>query len=136
MTARKVLKSPRTHPHEIAGVIPYEVWVPVSGYPGYFVSNYGRVCSIDRVVNPSGGKTQTCYGRVLQPGINVSGHRYVFLGRHNRKSVHVLVLTAFMGPCPKGHEGLHFDDDKRAAINDIWRIANFAVYEAEKASRS
>jgi HNH endonuclease/NUMOD4 motif-containing protein len=93
-------------PHSIAGCKQGESWRPVVGFDGYFVSSIGRVCSVDRIIN---GKY--CRGRILRPGAQASGHITVALGRGNTKGVHVLVLEAFIGPCPDGQEALHADDN-------------------------
>lgn len=38
-----------------------------------------------------------------------SGHLSVAIGKDNSRLVHVLVLEAFVGPCPDGQESLHGD---------------------------
>lgn len=96
----------RSNPSHIAGLRVLEHWLSIQGYDGYFVSNQGRVCSVDRVV-----KGQICRGKVLRPGAQASGHMTVALGRGNTKGVHVLVLEAFVGPCPDDCECLHWDDN-------------------------
>ena len=93
-----------------------EVWKAVPGYEGeYEVSSFGRVRSLDRCVPrlSRDGKTGVRYvtGRVLRPGPSKSGHRTVSLGRNNSKQVHALVLLAFEGVAPSGHEVLHIDGD-------------------------
>jgi HNH endonuclease len=79
------------------------------------------VCSVDRVIVCSGTirktKEQFRRGRILRPGPANSEHLTVVLGRGNTQSVHVLVLTAFVGPSPPGCEGLHGDDNP--TNNDI-----------------
>lgn len=107
MSKRQARTDMRYSPYLIApSADPTEVWRWVVGVDGYCVSNRGRVCSIDRIIN---GKI--CRGRLLRPGAQASGHVTVALGRRNSKSVHVIVLEAFCGPCPDGHEGLHYDDN-------------------------
>jgi hypothetical protein len=55
-------------------------------------------------------------GRILRPGPKPSGHvsvliRRVSAGGMGSIDVHTLVLKAFVGPCPEGHECCHHDDD-------------------------
>lgn len=92
-----------------------EEWRPVVGYEGlYEVSDYGRVRSLDRWVT-RGSAHHVQPGRVLRPGTTKGGHQLVALsvnGVATSLFVHRLVLAAFVGPCPDGMEGLHWDDDK------------------------
>ena len=75
-----------------------EIWAILPDDPRYLVSTLGRVYS------------RLCH-RVLRPGRKPSGHYSVALGRGNSRDVHHLVLIAFRGPRPPGHEGLHTDDE-------------------------
>jgi hypothetical protein len=100
-----------------------EIWKPVVGFEGrYEVSDLGRVKSLarveiyQRVDQYSDNKNiltveRRCKERILRPGARASGHVSVALG-HPAKSydVHILVLTAFVSPCPKGHECCHDND--------------------------
>jgi len=50
----------------------------------------------------------------LSPNINWAGYHRVNLypkrkGAHRTQSIHRLVLEAFVGPCPDGHETRHID---------------------------
>ena len=75
-----------------------EVWRPV-GVKRYEVSSHGRVRN---------GRT----GHVLRPWANPRGYLYVDLGRRPQRltrSVHSLVLDAFVGPAPAGHDVDHVD---------------------------
>lgn len=85
-----------------------ERWLPVQGFDLYEVSDRGSVRSLPR-------DFPRLKGRVLKPGITPKGHRFVVLshrGVPSTKSVHILVLEAFIGPRPEGMLGLHRDDDK------------------------
>ena len=80
-----------------------ERWLPVVGFPGYEVSDLGRVRSYRRSSVP----------RLLKPSPRqVDGHLQVTLmadgARHNRKA-HQLVLEAFVGPRPYGKVSRHLD---------------------------
>lgn len=88
-----------------------ETWKPVVGFPGYEVSDYGRVRSW---LNTGG------YGHRAEPKIRKvtahknGGHLWLALrsgGKYQYRFVHRLVLEAFVGPCPTGQEGCHRDDD-------------------------
>jgi hypothetical protein len=77
-----------------------EEWRPVAGFPGYQVSDYGRVFSSHS-------------GMTLKPQ-RTKAALQVFL-RHNgmtfQRRVHRLVLEAFVGECPPGMECRHLDGD-------------------------
>lgn len=92
-----------------------ENWKDIPGYEGrYQVSDLGRVRSVDRrvrLVAHGIETTRLARGQMLRPGGRQSGHLTVALGRGNSQSVHVLVMLAFEGPCPDGHEVLHEDHD-------------------------
>lgn len=88
-----------------------ETWKDIPGYAGrYQVSDAGRVRSLDHYVRLVAHGVETrrlSPGRVLRPGPSTSGHLSVTLGRGNTKQVHALVMLAFEGPPPPGHEVLH-----------------------------
>lgn len=87
----------------------------VPGYPGYRVGDDGSVWSCRKHWGLAYNKGTTSYlsntWRKLKPGIGSAGHLIVTLcpGRHTR-SVHQLVLEAFVGPCPPGMQCRHFPD--------------------------
>ncbi len=85
-----------------------ERWLPVPAYPGYEVSDRGRVRSITRTKQTSAGP-RVYRGRMLKPCINSrTGYPQVHMGRGRcPRTVHQLVLEAFAGPCPPGMEALH-----------------------------
>lgn len=83
----------------------HETWQPVPGYEGiYSASNLG---AIRRDVRSKGYAA----GRILKPSPNGTGYFKVVLckpGTKNRQLlVHRVVLSAFVGPCPKGMEANH-----------------------------
>jgi hypothetical protein len=90
-----------------------EVWRDIPGYEGrYQVSNMGRVRSLDhkvRVVAKGVDTFRRSPGKVLRPGRCQSGHMSVAIGKGNSRPVHQLVLHAFVGPTPEGHEVLHLN---------------------------
>ena len=96
-----------------------ERWLPIAGYEGsYEVSDLGRVRSLDRI--DSGGHARI--GKVLSPCAERDQHLSVTLctgGSRRNFQVHHLVLVTFVGPCPPGMEGCHWND-----IPDDNRLAN------------
>jgi hypothetical protein len=90
----------------------------IPGFPGYRVGSDGSVWSCRN----KHGDLQDEWHR-LTPRPRVTGHpprkgRYLQVliapspgARPRNLSVHRLVLLAFIGPCPPGHETCHGDDD-------------------------
>lgn len=128
-----------------------ERWLPVVGFDGYEVSDMGRVRSTDRMC-PHTVKGRLFFrhrkGVILKPGTAKSGHQFVVLGRGNGFHVHVLVLLAFVGPCPPRHESLHGDGNaannrkgnlrwgtRRENVADAIRHGTFRRGEATKTSK-
>lgn len=93
-----------------------ENWKDVVGYEGrYQVSSLGRVKSL----RFRGHAKES----VLKSTPNYSGYHVVTLGVDRKQfRVHVLVLEAFLGKRPDGHEGCHGDGDKNnnALTNLRW----------------
>lgn len=89
-----------------------EQWKTIDGFPGYEVSWLGRVKSLARIVrrNTSDMKIQE---RILKIRLTSNGYVRVSMRNENghMKSVrvHRIVLAAFVGPCPDGHEARHHD---------------------------
>jgi hypothetical protein len=88
---------------------PIEEWRAVRGFEGrYEVSNLGRVRTLS-AYRPS------YHLKVLTPYVQNRGYRYVVLrGAGTQKktvAVHRLVLDAFVGPRPAGHECAHGNGD-------------------------
>jgi hypothetical protein len=79
------------------------------GYKGYRVGDDGSVWSKRRgggwgewrKLKPSGGPNRSCSGYGL----------YDSSSKLKTHKAHRLVLTAFVGPCPIGMEGCHWDGD-------------------------
>lgn len=89
-----------------------EQWQSVDKWPGYEVSNHGRVRSVDRTAICGDGVVRRWKGRVLKQTPAKSGYLQVSLScgpRLRTARVHVLVATAFHGPCPDGMECRHLD---------------------------
>lgn len=93
-----------------------EIWKPIRGFEDYYeVSDFGKVRSVDRVVERR-GSTVKLHGRLLAPRPQVSGHLAVCLSRNGVVSqyrVHTLVLGAFVGEKPGNMECLHKDGNAK-----------------------
>ncbi|KDQ65711.1 hypothetical protein DT87_00190 [Streptomyces sp. NTK 937] len=80
-----------------------EQWRDVTGFPGYRVSDEGRIRGIR--------------GHVLRPGQDKRGYARVVLMKDRTRvarSVHRLVLTEFVGEPPgAGAQGAHLDGNPR-----------------------
>ena len=88
---------------EIQLTIPFEEWLPIPGYEGWYsVSNYGRIRR-----DKSFGITWA--GRILRQSRR-GDYLKVTLCKYPIKtqvSIHTMVARAFLGPCPEGHEVNH-----------------------------
>ncbi|WP_369378748.1 NUMOD4 domain-containing protein [Lysinibacillus fusiformis] len=88
-----------------------EVWVGITDYEGYEVSNLGRVRSLDRVI--SGGKRRT--GKILKQHYNHGGYPYVSLyknGKGRKITVHRIVAKSFI-PNPDNKEEVNHIDGRK-----------------------
>ena len=78
-------------------------WLAIKQFPNYEISDHGTVRRIDThkeiALNTKRGKH--AYKRVHLSHKGVAKYELV----------HRLVLEAFVGPCPKGMQTLHADDD-------------------------
>ncbi len=85
-----------------------EIWKDILGFDDYQVSTRGRVRSYKRQGGGRAGKPHMLSsensGRYEQVGLVRDGKQYC-------KRVHRLVLEMFIGPCPEGREGCHYDGD-------------------------
>lgn len=43
-----------------------EIWKEIENFPGYFISNYGNVKSVDRIIKRTDGKYRHYRGRELK----------------------------------------------------------------------
>lgn len=93
-----------------------EVWKSVLNHPGYEISSLCRIRS-RRPINGIGPFVDEW--RYLK-SYDCNGYRRVNLDG-KRIGVHVLMLEAFVGPCPSGMECRHLNDDK--ADNKLENLA-------------
>lgn len=128
-TARRMVEAGEPKPAIVAGihlkrkrasaaaaaVRPGEEWRPICGLEGrYEVSKFGRVRSLDRIGTQGsrwGHPVEVrIKGRLLTPSPAAGGYLYARINGAGAL-VHRLVLEAFVGPCPDGHECAHQDGD-------------------------
>lgn len=87
-----------------------ETWRPIPGFSYYQAGDLGHIRSVDRVIS---GRNLT--GRVLKPRRSNRGYLLVNLtddtGRVQTRTVHTLILSACVGPCPRRMETRHLNDD-------------------------
>lgn len=93
-----------------------ERWLPIIGFEGrYEVSDHGRVKSLPRRVKTTRNNQGwfPLRGRIIRPFKHVKGgHLMASISRDGeivRRMVHHLVLEAFVGLAPEGHECDHID---------------------------
>lgn len=117
----------------------HENWKPVPGYEGrYEVSDQGRVRSLDRMGRAGMHASRIYRGKLLRQSSGDYGRRTVSLhsgteaGRS--RTVHALVLEAFVGPRPEGAEACHGDGDASNNHLDNLRWDTHEANEADKKS--
>jgi protein gp37 len=102
----------------IAEVFAPEADAEIAGWPGYFITNKGRVLSDrTRAGKRSDGRHE------LKPMLGDEGHSRVMLqveGRSTRPLVHRLVLETFDRAPRVGEQGCHIDRD--ATNNARWNV--------------
>lgn len=83
----------------------------IPGFPRYAIDENGTVLSVCVEGNASLKKPWT-NAKQLRTGKDTCGYRSICLcrdGKVRRVSVHTLVLTTFVGPCPDGMQCRHLD---------------------------
>lgn len=95
-----------------------ERWLAVVGLEGsYEVSDLGRVRSVPR----KDALGRRVHGGIRRPSVlRKTGHLKLGLsanGQDATRFVHQLVMEAFVGPCPEGHEVRHLDGNP---ANNRW----------------
>lgn len=121
----------------VASGSPPEEWRSVLGWPGYEVSSLGHVRSWKwPTAKRQWAENRDRGARILRP-YRRNGYPSVVLcgagvGRV-WKSVHVLVLEAFVGPRPTGHHGAHGDGNPINNAVENLRWATPSENNADKA---
>jgi hypothetical protein len=112
-----------------------EEWRDIVAAPGYQVSSFGGVRSIDRSLAVS-GQTRRYRARIIAPTSNQYGHLKVPLriavGKPKMFYVHALVAAAFIGPRPSGMEVAHNDGNPANNRIDNLRYATPTQNQADK----
>lgn len=96
-----------------------EVWKPIPGYEGiYEASNYGRIISLDRVVESvHQGKSikRHIKGKLLSQGVDRGGYNFVVLQNHSKRTmlVHRIVAELFLPSCDGTLQVNHIDGNKQ-----------------------
>ena len=86
-----------------------EQWKVIAGFPGYEVSDRGRVRSFHRY-HAGGAFISDSPQRFLKPWPTNSGYLGVRLSKNGKKTtrkIHRLVLESFIGYCPEGLIACH-----------------------------
>lgn len=88
-----------------------ELWKPIPGYEqSYEASSFGRIRSLARTDSVGRARTQ----RIMCQKKSSRGYFSVMLCKNSERRdfrVSRLVLSAFVGPCPKGMEAAHQNGD-------------------------
>jgi len=105
---------------------------PIPGFPGYHVTNDGRVFSTRRTGRGKG------IDAPMRPKVaRKDKHGYMRIeviderGRRLTQFVHRLVLFAFVGPCPPGHTAEH-----KNGVRDDNRLENLCWLPAPENDRA
>ena len=88
-----------------------ETWRAIDGFPGYEVSDEGRVRNWNQGGRPAKVKKWRETPKPVSLVRQSSGHMKVWLGHKTARWVHRLVAIAFIGPSPNGMQVAHNDGD-------------------------
>lgn len=91
-----------------------EIWKKIPDFEGYEVSNFGQVRSFFGRGHGRAWKLTRNPQRILAQGEKKNGYKFVCLvgdSKRYSRTVHRLVMLAFVGSCPKGMEVCHNDSD-------------------------
>ena len=93
-----------------------EIWKPMADWPGYEVSNQGRVQSLQRRIIRSNGRPYTVSHRILKPCIDSSGYVQFKAYQGDGTKTNVLVsrevYKAFVEDIPSYEDVDHMDNNK------------------------
>jgi len=106
-----------------------EIWRGVIGHEvSYQISSIGRVNSNNRVIKHSKGGESVIVDKILKPGIDSRGYRFVCLytnGRCKTRNVHQLMAESFLNHSPNGMTGLVVDHINNNKLDN--RIENLQL---------
>lgn len=111
-----------------------EQWLPIPDWAGFYeVSDQGRVRSVDRVIETVKG-VRHLRGVMLALVPVQNDYRIVVLsgnGVQERRYVHELVLTSFVGPRPEDLQARHWDDNgaNNTLSNLLWGTPSENSYD-------
>ena len=115
-----------------------EVWKTIPGFEDYYeVSDRGRVKSLHRVahIGRSGSIIRVDRERIMKLCLRPDGYMQAIFcvnGVTTHHLVHKLVLSAFRGPRPTGHQSAHYDGVRRNNALENLRYATNAQNTADK----
>jgi hypothetical protein len=97
-----------------------EIWKPIPGFPGYEVSDHGQVRSYWKIEpfgqgNGTRSVLKNIPQRLKTPSLSAGGYKMVHLmrgGHTNTRTIHRLVLLAFVGSRPDGMQCRHLDGNQ------------------------
>lgn len=95
-----------------------ERWLAIADFPGYEVSDGGNVRGFWKRERTQRGsiRVKTVDPVTVEQHVNPRGYLYIRIrgedGVSRNLQVHRLVLAAFVGACPVGHEGCHRDGSR------------------------
>lgn len=94
-----------------------EIWKDIEGYEGFYqVSSYGRVRSVDRVIEYNDGRKRLQKGRILKPIKDGNGYLQIVLSKSSevkRVLIHRLVAEVFINNPDNLPQVNHKDENKR-----------------------
>jgi len=115
-----------------------EIWRPIKDYEGfYMVSSFGRVKSLDRVVNHIRFGSMIIQERILKPSSDKKGYMVVGLSKEGVLKgfkVHTLVAIYFLNHIPCGHKIVIDHKDENPSNNHIDNLQ--LITQRENLSRS
>lgn len=108
-------------------------WRPIQDFPGYEVSNYGEIKSMDRKIIITGGRVRPQKTILMRTSTDKDGYKKLMLslpGKRKKVSVHSIVAATFIGPRPKGlvinHINKNPADNKVSNLEYITQKENVA----------
>jgi hypothetical protein len=90
----------------------------IDGFPGYQISDDGTVWTAWQN-NGNQPRKLSAQWRPMRPGRHADGYPRIDLYRDGLRhsfAVHTLILSAFIGPRPRGMEACHNDGDPRNSV--------------------